>query len=365
MAHIVIDARELRTSTGRYIERLLHYLQDIDTANDYTVLLTEKDFDTWDPKGKNFTKVITKYKEFSFGEQFGFAWQLKKLKPGLVHFGMIQQPLLYGGRKISTFHDLTSVRYRNPNKSALVYWLKVVPYIAVIWVASRTNKLLITPTEYVQEDVARFAKISTDKIIVTLEAADEFKGAASPVMSLVGKEFLLYVGRPQPHKNLGRLIEAFALLKNKHPNLLLVLAGKRDPIHEAHLAKAKKLGVDNSVVFTGFVSDNELKWLYQQCRAYVFPSLSEGFGLPALEAMMHGAPVVSSNATCLPEVCGDAAKYFNPKNVKDIADSIDLVLSDPDLRKKLTTKGYRRAKQFSWRQMAEKTLDAYEQALGM
>ena len=365
MAKIVIDARELRTSTGRYIERLLYYLQKIDTANDYIVLLTPADYETWQPSGKNFSKLACKYKEFSFGEQLGYVHFLRKLQPDLVHFGMIQQPILYVGRSMSTFHDLTTVRFRNPNKSRLNYLFKLPAYWLVIQIASRKNKLIITPTKYVKRDVASFTKIPEDKIVVTPEAADEFKEAAQPINGLVGKNYVLYVGRPQPHKNLTRLIKAFGALKKKHSSLKLVLAGKKDALHDAHLATAKNLGIANEdFVFTGFVTDGQLRWLYQNCAAYVFPSLSEGFGLPGLEAMLHGAPVVSSNATCLPEVYGDAAEYFDPTNTLEITKKIDLVISDTELRKKLVSKGYRRAKQFSWHKMAERTLQAYEEALG-
>lgn len=365
MAKIVIDARELRASTGRYVERLLHYLQTIDTANDYIVLLTPKDIDTWEPTAANFKKLACKYHYFSFGEQLGYVRMLHKLNADLVHFTMVQQPILYTGRSVSTIHDLTAVQFRNHNRSFIKHWGMVAPYWLVIQVAARKNKLLIAPTNYVKKDISQFTKIAQDKIITTLEAADEFTEAAKPLPQLLGKEFIMYVGRPQPHKNLSRLIKAFGALKKKYPTLKLVLAGKKDPMHDIHLDTAKRLGVHKDIIFTGFVSDGELRWLYQNCLAYIFPSLSEGFGLPGLEAMVHGAPVVSSNATCLPEVYGDAAAYFDPINVLEITKQIDAVISDAGLRKQLTTKGYRQAKKFSWKKMAEKTLEIYEEALGM
>lgn len=144
---------------------------------------------------------------------------LYRLKADLVHFAMIQQPLLYVKRSVSTFHDLTTVRFRNPNKPAWVFWAKLPPYWLVIQIAARKNKLLITPTNYVKKDVARFTKVSTNKIITTYEAADEFKEAAKPVKQLVGKDFIMYIGRPQPHKNLGRLIKSFGALKKEAPEL--------------------------------------------------------------------------------------------------------------------------------------------------
>ena len=364
MTKIVIDARELRTTTGRYISSLLHYLQTIDTANDYIVLLYPKDMDSWQPTANNFKKVACKYKEFSFSEQIGFVHFLHKLRPDLVHFGMVQQPILYTGRSVTTVHDLTTVRFRNPNKPAWVYYGKLPPYWLVIQVAARKNKLLITPTEYVKKDLTAFTHINPNKIIVTLESADEIKEPAQPIQSLVGKQYIMYVGRPQPHKNLRRIIKALSVLHKKHPHLLLVLTGPKDATVQQHLHYAAQLGLQDTVMHAGWVTDGQLRWLYQNCAAYIFASLSEGFGLPGLEAMMHGAPVVSSNATCLPEVHGDAAEYFDPTDVLEMAKKIDIVISDAHLRKRLTAKGYRRVKQFSWHHMAEQTLAVYEEALG-
>ena len=363
MAHIVIDARELRTSTGRYIERLIHYLQQIDSANKYTILLLPKDYPTWQPSAKNFVKKECSYKEFTFGEQLGYTWFLYKLQADLVHFGMVQQPLLYFKKSVTTIHDLTTIRFRNPSKPALVFWLKSPPYRLVIWWAAHKNRTIITPTNYVKDDVANFAHINKDKIVVTYESADEIAGKATPITPLAGKDFIMYVGRPQPHKNLSRLIEAYALMRNKYPSLKLVIAGKKDKLHLNHFATAKKLGVADGLVFTGYITDSQLKWLYLHTQAYVFASLSEGFGLPPLEAMIHGAPVICSNATCLPEVYGNAPEYFVPTDVHAIANAIDKVLSNATLRQQMIQKGHRQVNKYSWERMAKQTLEIYEEAL--
>ena len=178
-----------------------------------------------------------------------------------------------------------------------------------------------------------------------------------------GKQFVMYVGRPSPHKNLERLIQAFKLLKAQHPDLILVLAGKRDANYRRVEAAVETQEIKN-VVFTDFVSEGQLRWLYEQTLAYVFPSLSEGFGLPGLEAMLHGAPVVSSNATCLPEVYGEAAHYFDPTDVQAMADAINEVLTDKVLRDALIQKGRLQAAKYSWQRLAGQTLEIYKQALG-
>ena len=144
----------------------------------------------------------------------------------------------------------------------------------------------------------------------------------------------------------------------------LVHAGKLDYYAKKLRRWVKGQGMEGQVNFLGFVSDQELKWLYQNAQAYVFPSLSEGFGLPGLEAMVHVCPVVSSNATCLPEVYGDAAEYFDPLDVEEMAGAINKVLGSEALRSKLIALGYAQAKKYSWQRMAEQTLEVYKEVLG-
>lgn len=362
MKKIVIDARELQTTSGRYVERLLHYLQDVDKTHDYIVLLTKKDFDGWKPKNRRFKKVVTHYKEFTFGEQLGYLWQIRRLRPDLVFFPMVQQPILYRGKVVTTMQDLTTVRFRNPSKNWLVFTVKQWVYRWVNIIVAHKSAALITPSAFVKDDVARFTHTNSRKFTVTYESADQIPDKPEPMPELVGKQFILYVGRPLPHKNLGRLIEAFALLKQKHPGLRLVLAGKKDTLYKAHEREAAKKGVPG-IIFTGFVSEGQLRWLYENTSAYALPSLSEGFGLPGMEAMLHGAPLVSSNATCLPEVYGDGAHYFDPLDVQDMAAKIDEVLSNEKLRKELVKKGRTQAKKYSWERMAKQTLDVYKEAL--
>lgn len=363
MARIVIDARQFTTSTGRYTHRLIDNLQDIDQKNEYVILLTPKDAAHWQPKAKNFRVIATKYKEFSLGEQLGFTWQLYGLRADLVHFGMTQQPILYLKRSVTTIHDLTAMRFRNPAMARWVYMIKQPVYKAIIWFAAHKNVFIFTPTEYVRDDVARFARVSKDKIVATLESADVFPDKPEPIDTLAGKDFIMYVGRPQPHKNLARLIEAFAILKKTHPKLLLVLAGKKDAMYDSFIKTAQDYGVGNDVVFTGFIADSQLKWAFQNCKAYVFPSLSEGFGLPGLEAMAHGAPVACSNASCLPEVYQDAVHYFNPLDVNDMAQCIDTIISSKTVQADLKKRGIAHAATFSWSRTAKQTLAVYQKAL--
>jgi len=359
---IVIDAREYSTSTGRYISRLIQNLEEVDEANDYTVLLRQADYEIYQPKNPRFSKVATKYKEFSFGEQLGLARQLRRLKADLVHFGMTQQPVRYKRPKVTTVHDLTTARFKNPAKNSLVFAFKQRVYRRVIKKVARQSAALITPSEFVKNDLAAYAKIDPGKITVTPEAADPITATPEPLTGLIGKQFLLYVGRPTPHKNLERLLEAFHRLRADHPELILVLGGKKDANYQRIETMARH-SASKGLLFTNYLQEGQLRWLYENCSAYVFPSLSEGFGLPGLEAMAHGAPVVSSNATSLPEVYGQAAHYFDPEDTTTIAAAINDVLTDQKLRQDLINRGHEQVKKYSWRRMAEQTLAVYRQIL--
>jgi len=355
---IVIDARELRTSTGRYVERLIFYLQRLDLNNDYVILLKPDDYDFWQPSNPRFSKIECPHKEFTFGEQLGLLWQIHGLKPDLVHFGMVQQPLLCRRPTVTTMHDLTTTRFRNTSKNWLVFTIKQIVYRFVNFYVPHKSRHIIVPSQFVKDDVVHYAHVSPDKITVTYEAADKITENAEPLSQLINEQFIMYVGRPQPHKNLERLIDAFSGLHTAYPNLKLVLVGKTDVLYERLKAHVKDVGWEN-VIFTGFVGDGQLRWLYEHCALYVFPSLSEGFGLPGLEAMIAGAPVVCSNATCLPEIYGNAAHYFDPYDVADIARAIQDVLNSKELQQKLIAAGKKRASEFSWQRMAKQTLAIY------
>lgn len=357
---IVIDARIIYTSTGRYVERLVEHLQQIDHDNEYVVLLLEKDFDRWQTKAPNFTKQPANYPMYSFKEQFQFAWQLYRLRADLVHFTMPQHPLLYLKRKVITIHDLTLIDFVNrrddpPLKAFYRYVLKPFIFRLVLRTAVKTADHIITPTKYVRQQVISRLHASPDRVTQTYEAAGVVPDNPEPIPELVGKKFILYLGNAFPYKNIRRLIDASHALKDL--GYLLVLAGKPEYFYrelETHAASTKA-----PTFFAGFVSDAQLSWLYQHAKLYVFPSLSEGFGLPGLEAMAHGLPVAASNASCLPEVYGDGAVYFSPTDTAEMSRVIIETLQSPKRLASLRGTGSKQAKKYSWKRMAEQTLDVY------
>jgi len=361
MAHIAIDARIINSSTGRYVERLITYLQEVDTKNEYSILVPEKDKDFWKPTSKNFTVRTVNYKNYSFNEQLGFAFYLNKLSADLVHFCMPQQPLSYKGKKVTTFHDLTLLKTYNSDKNWLVFHAKQKVGKYVFKRVAAENNHIITISQFTKNELQKFFPTPDDKISVIYESSD-VSSTAPKKYALPFKKYILYVGQQSDYKNIKRLGDAHQLLLAKYPDLGLVLVGKKNASALANEAYFNDKKYKN-IIFTNFVDDSNLSWLYSNAQAYVFPSLMEGFGLPGLEAMGYGTPVVSSNATCLPEVYGQAAHYFNPVDTSDMAEAIDQVLSDTQLRTRLAKAGYKQIKKYSWKKQAQETYAVYKKIL--
>lgn len=359
--HIAIDARIISSSTGRYVERLLTYLQDLDENNHYSILVRKKDLDFWKPKNDNFQIVEADYANYSFSEQIGLLKLLNALKPDLVHFCMPQQPIFYRGNKVTSIHDLTLLKTYNSDKNWLVYHLKQAIGRFVFRSVVRHSRYIITISDTSKRELESRYTQARGKVIRTYLAA-EMRTTEESEYPLPSKNFILYVGQQSDYKNVRRLGDAHQKLLSEHPDLYLILVGKIDGS-----AKRTKDYFDSKeykqIIFTGFVEDNELNWLYTHTQAYIFPSLMEGFGLPGLEAMLKGAPVVSSNASCLPEIYQKAAHYFDPVKVDDMSHAINDVISNKDLRDRLVAAGNEQVAKFSWEKTAEETLTVYKKAL--
>ncbi len=363
MKKIVIDARISGTTTGRYVDKLIEYLSLEKPKEHITILTRTERVEYMKGIAPEFEVVESNFPDFSTGEQVGLKKQLDSLAPDLVHFPMVQQPVLYRGKVVTSMLDLTTLQFKNPAKNSVVFTAKQKVYKQVNRIAAKKSTHIITISDYVRDRLIDIFSIDPERITTTHNAAVKISAKPEPIPSLKGKKFIFYTGRPLPHKNLERLIDAFALINQTHPNLYLALGGKKDVLFERHSQYAQEIGMGSTVLLTDFLSEGQLRWAYENCGAYVFPSLSEGFGLPGLEAMVHDAPVVSSNATCLPEIYGDAAHYFDPLDVSDMASKICEVLDDKKLRESLVKKGYEQAKKYSWQRMAQQTLQIYRKVL--
>ena len=242
-----------------------------------------------------------------------------------------------------------------------VYWIKDMIHRVIVNHAARKAKRIITPTQWVAQDVADTLRVSREKIDVTYEAPlpPLPPSASTPHAELgIDTPYCIYVGSGYPHENLKQLIDVWESVNEglEEPHQL-VLVGSSNRFYQRLEEGAK--GVEN-IIFTGFVSDEALAELYRGAALCVFPSLSEGFGLPPIEAMTYGVPVASSNASCMPEVYGEAALYFDPESREQMVSVIVRALSDESVRHELNAKAKGELKRFSWRKMTEETLSIYD-----
>ncbi len=361
MARIVIDARKMKSSTGRVVEELLKNLEQLDNANEYKILVLESEKDYYKPLKPNFEVMVADFPHYTFSEQLGLNTFLRKLKPDLVFFYMPQQPLLYTGATVTFVHDLNLLRVKENDMGKAELAIKKLIFGALLWTVSKRSKHLIVPTKYTKDDLVSFARISPTKVTVSSEGMIAI-GQPEPVPKFGKKPYLVYLGRAEPYKNNRRLIEAQQALRAKHPGLGLVFIGQIDDLRKSDMQWVKDNGYKD-VRFAGWLTDEQAAWLYKNAEAFVQPSLMEGFGLPVLEAMQQGVAVASTNATCSPEVYGDAANYFDPLDTKDMVRAIDEILTDKNLSANLIKKGYKQVKKYSWHDMSVRILDVFKQVL--
>lgn len=369
---IGIDARFLNESgVGRYLRNLISRLRVIDKKNQYSILLLKKDYERFE-EGKNFKKVLADITWYGFAEQFKLPKLLRELNLDLIHFPHFNVPIFYTGKFVVTIHDLIHQHHNMGRASSLnpfAFKIKQIGYKKVFRCATDKSQKILVPSKSVMELLMREWKVEKEKIAVTHEAVDEnilkversiTKSACEGILTKfkIKKPYLFYVGNAHPHKNIEGLIRAFRDIREKYQNLSLVLSGYDHYFWQ----RLKSENQDKEgIIFTGFISDTELVALYKNAAMFVLPSLEEGFGIPILEAMACSCPVVSSDRGSLPEVGGQACLYFNPSSPDDTAEKISSVLDKESLRKALIEKGLKRFRQFSWQELAEQTLEVYNQ----
>ena len=328
---IIIDARMYgleHAGIGRYVANFIRELktQKSKLKNTEFYLLVRKKYyqEIKKETGNKFHLVVADYPHYSFKEQIFLPLQLIKLKPDLAHFPHFNVPLFWFGKYVVTIHDLIKHESRGvatTTRFSLIYWLKYVVYLSVVWLAVKKAAKIITPSYFWQKELIRRYHLPKNKIVVTYEGVDEslrqqITNSKSQIILAkykIKKPFVVYTGSLYPHKNVERLVVSVKRLNDSnHLNISLVIVCARNVFYERFLEKLKKLKAEKFVNLVGFVPDEDLAGIYKQAEVFVFPSFWEGFGLPGLEAMALGLPVISSNSSCLPEVYGEAALYFNP-----------------------------------------------------
>ncbi len=237
-------------------------------------------------------------------------------------------------------------------------------------ISARRASRVLTVSESSKRDIVKYFRIPEEKVIVTYNGvSDDFCPVKNrdKIRNTLEKygildNYILYVGRLEPRKNLPRLIRAFhALKKEKRISQKLVIVGMKYFKYEEIYTTVEELNLKNDVVFTGRVEDNELPLFYSGARLFVYPTIAEGFGLPPLEAMACGSPVITSNTSSLPEIVGDAGILVDPYKINDLAEAMYRVLSDESLRKGMKAKGIERAKRFSWEYTARMTIEVFQE----
>lgn len=378
---IGIDARFYgKAGPGRYTKNIIKHLEKIDNTNQYFVLLKKDNFDEYVPSNPNFVKVLADYPWYSWAEQTSFLFKVLSLKLDLYYVPHFNIPVLYPKRIVTAIPDMIMHTFSTEKGTTLwkpyFKFKKLIYRLVFKWSVIRSFKVIVPSEEVFRDFKSVYPDISDDKFVVATEGVDpdlmnihveDTKAVLKKYE--IEKPFLLYLSSMYEHKNVPRLLEAFKMLIEKYKfDGSLVLVGKRDKFSERIQKLAEEMGLGDRVLMPGmkgFVTDKETVALRKEADAYVFPALKEGFSLTPLEAQYYGLPCVISDIPCHREVYDDSVLFFDPYNVEDIAKKINQVLTDPDLRAALIEKGYMRTKIYNWTHTAEKTLEVFNQALGI
>jgi glycosyltransferase involved in cell wall biosynthesis len=363
---VAIDARKLHDfGIGTYIRNIVRHLARIDRQTEYLLICQPQDRELGPSLGDNFRVEVNGSPPYSFQEQVSIPWTLLRTRARVLHEPHYVLPPLVRCRSVVTIHDCIHLRFPQylPNRAALTYAR------AQMGSAARRSDRILTVSEASKRDILHFFPVPPEKITVIPNAFDERFATAPPEQDIrrvaeryqLEDQFVLYVGNVKPHKNLERLIDAFQLVRQTPglEALKLVLIGDAISKYAALRRAVHRYNLHKYVRFLGFLPDQTLAIVYRLAAVFVFPSLYEGFGLPPLEAMASGTPVVTSNVSSLPEVTGDAALLVDPMRAESIADAMRRVLTDPALAADLSARGIERSRTFSWERSAARIREIY------
>jgi len=374
---IALDIRRMTEfGIGTYTRNVVRALGRLDRTTKYFLIGSPEKVKEIGSLPANFHTVPLLEADTTAKGYFEFRTILKRLDVDVVHIPhLFWLPRSLPCPYVMTVHDVLEHMARSKGHSGLRRSLHYQLTRRVLLGAAR----IFAVSQFSKSEVEKLFGIPSPKIEVVYNAIDErflhghTNDADRQLIAeryLVTYPFLLYAGRISPHKNLVRIIEAFSALKgelekeNRLPDLKLIIIGDDLSSHPDLRRTVIRSGLHNDVRFFGFVPIDILRIFYDLAIAFIFPSLYEGFGLPPLEAMAHGTPVVTSNMSSLPEVVGNAAVLVNPENVFEIMRATHRVLVDSTLREKLKVRGYERAKHFSWDESARRILKVYREVAG-
>jgi glycosyltransferase involved in cell wall biosynthesis len=374
---IAIDIRRMTDfGVGTYIRNVVRALGRLDGSNEYFLIGSPPKVNEIGALPGNFTTVPLTLENNTAKGYLEFRAILRRFSCDVAHIPhLFWIPRALPCPYVVTVHDVLEHMYRTRDRSSLG---RSLHFHLTRQVLHRANKILAV-SRHTKDEIEKVFAVPSGRIDVVYNAIDErfLHGHTTEAERqilveryLVTYPFLLYAGRISPQKNLVRIIEAFSALKaelekeGKFPDLKLIIIGDELSKHPDLRRTVIRGGVHNDVRFMGFVPIEMLRVFYDAAKIFVFPSLYEGFGLPPLEAMAHGTPVVTSNTSSLPEVVDHAAVLVNPENVFEIMRALHRVLLDQSLRQKLKQRGYEQVKKFSWDASARQILAIYEQVAG-
>ena len=355
---------------GRYIDRLISWLLKLETEHVWVIFLRDENWDLV-PDHPQIEKVKANISWYSWQEQIYLPGVINRAHVDLMHFPQMNVPVFCSVPYVVTIHDLILVKHPASATSAAStrgawhHSIKYAAYRLNLFLITKRSKKIITVCQYVKKDIINLLHVANDRVVVTYEAAEEPASIAMSVElpSTVKRPYIFCAGNSFPHKNLDVLLTLAQRLKEVASDLSIVLVGFDDFFAARLRQRIIDLGLTDRMQHLGCVSEELLDALFRQASAYVFPSFEEGFGFPGLEAMWRDVPVVASNSSCLPEIFGDAAVYFDPQSSEQIFDAVMKVTNDHDLRRALIDRGRIRVRQFSWERCARETLEVYLKAV--
>ena len=373
---IAIDIRRMTEfGVGTYIRNVVRVLGRLDRQNKYLLIGSPTKVDEIGTLPPNFHTVPLLASDRSLQGYREFRTALQRLQCDLVHIpNLFSVPRALPCPYVMTVHDMLEHMSRARERSG--FWRSFHFQMTKRSLAGAAR--IFAVSNFTRNEIEKLFEIPPDRVEVVYNAIDErfLHGHATPAeRDLIARRyqvtypFLLYAGRISPHKNVVRMIEAFSALKTElerdqaYPDLKLIIIGDDLSGNPDLRRTVVRSGVQHDVRFLGFVPIEVLRIFYDEAKIFVFPSLYEGFGLPPLEAMVHGTPVVTSNVSSLPEVVGNAAVLVNPENVFEIMRALHRTLMDQSLRDRMKERGYQQAAKFSWETSVRRIQEAYSQVV--
>ncbi|WP_138205925.1 glycosyltransferase family 4 protein [Haloimpatiens lingqiaonensis] len=365
--NIGIDARAAKwyrgTGIGTYTYELIKSLNSVDNYNNYTLYMPKDN--NYINFCKNFSiKNVCDNKKDNFWDDINTPNEIFNDNLSIYHIPQngIGLPKQKNCPFVVTLHDIIPCKMPSTvSDQYLDIFSKKIQEIIDY------SDAIITVSNYSKKDIVETLNYPEEKIHVTYLASEDIYRPLNKIYCKefiknnygIEEDFILYIGGFSPRKNISGLIEAFSKLKCNN-NLKLIIGGKKGKSYDMYKQKSIDLHIENKVIFTGFIPIEHLPLFYNAAKLFVYPSLYEGFGLPPIEAMACGTPVIASNRTSIPEILGRAAYMINPEDIGCLCDSMVELLNNEDLRKDLIFKGYDKSRSLSWKSTAKQTLDLYK-----